>query len=169
MWPAGNDNFKKIGFLLNCVLLFIGCSPSVEHREKKDNLPWVELRQVLSGDTIQLKDGRIIKYLGVQSPQEGEFFFEKCRDANAWLLRANKLILQYDDEHKKDAQGRELAYVFAPSLGLFCFVNKELILYGYAKAENSSKCKYKKEFLEMEKNAREKKAGIWHFQSVHTP
>ncbi len=46
--------------------------PAKEHLDLVQN---VEILEVLSGDTIKLKDGRVIKYLGINSPQKDEFFF----------------------------------------------------------------------------------------------
>ncbi len=91
------------------------------------------------------------------------FFFEESRDANAKLLQSGKIMLQYDEFELRDLQGKESAYIFSNSSGFWCFVNKELLLFGYSKVD-AAMHQYSQEFLEMEKKAKENKAGIWQFQ-----
>lgn len=174
MWQEININAKITAIVLffaNLLMLTGGaCVSRVEHRWEDNNThtkrpPLEEVSEVLSGDTIKLKQGRIIKYLGIQAPQKGEPFFETCCKANAWLLQPGKVILFFD-EQTKDEQGRALAYVYTPSLGIFCFVNQELLEYGYAVITPSSNHKYKDAFLAKQDIAKAKKRGIWQHKSI---
>lgn len=162
-------------FIGLCFCLYLGgaCHPEVVHRwekEVEDTRSWYEVSEILSGSTIKLADGRTIGYLGIQSPQKDEYLFEKARTANALLLRAKKVILQLNTV-SPNAAGPELAYVFAPTpIGIFCFVNKELLQYGYAKtAEYPQSHRYKQDFIQLENEARQANLGIWSQHAATKP
>lgn len=151
---------------LCCLLGHTGCQPQVEHEwedavEERDVPSLLAVRDVLTGDTICLEDGRIVKYLGIQAPHEGEPGFEESRQANRYLLRGGKVLLQFD-RPTEDDEGHNLAYVHSPCLGVYCFVNQELLQYGFARlAESPTRHKYWKEFQVREEIARHNQKGIW--------
>jgi len=121
------------------------------------------VKKVLSGDTIQLDTGDIIKYIGAEAPgmalKDGgsEFFAKEARKYNHKLVFMKKVRLEYDQE-RKDKEGRILAYVFVKKT----FVNAELIKLGYAKANIvPPNEKYRTAFLDHEKKASQTEKGIW--------
>lgn len=87
------------------------------------NLPstgWVA--EVIDGDTIMLKDGRLLRYLGVNTPEirekDGEVWVpkmspwgEKAYLYNKKMTEGKKIRIEYDKK-KRDRYGRLLGYVF---------------------------------------------------------
>ncbi len=79
---------------------------------------WVEVAHVYDGDTVKLKDGRKLRFIGINSPEIGydgessEPFAGEARQALIGLLAGNKrLALRYGVE-RNDRYGRLLAHVF---------------------------------------------------------
>ena len=75
-----------------------------------------EVARVIDGDTIELIDGRIIRYLGVDTPEKNECFYHDATLKNKLLVmlgnynRPNKVRL-YKGKVDKDYYGRHLRYV----------------------------------------------------------
>jgi len=81
---------------------------------------WVEVAHVYDGDTVKLKDGRKLRFIGINSPEIGydgeptEPLANEARQALIDLLADNhSLALRYGVE-RKDRYGRLLAHVFLP-------------------------------------------------------
>ncbi len=165
---------------LLCLVLIVSCAPEVEHRwpdiEKEEQRQTMledmdQITAVLSGDTIKLKDGRVIKYHGVQAPQRGEPFFEESRRANLKLLSWGRNRVAVVEE-SKDSQGRYQCNVYTPSKILphdkmvCCFVNKELLEYGFVTLKREDpKSEFQEEFEILEDQARNEQRGIWKIQN----
>ncbi|HEY3276252.1 MAG TPA: thermonuclease family protein [Syntrophorhabdaceae bacterium] len=121
------------------------------------------VRKVLSGDTVQLESGEIVRYLGIDAPElflkEGgsEFFAKEAARHNKKLVLLKKVRLEFDSE-KKDHYGRLLAYVFVKNV----FINGELVKGGYARATvKPPNVKYKDMLLDYQKKAMEEERGLW--------
>lgn len=84
--------------------------------------------KVLDGDTVVLSDGRTVRYLLVDTPEEGEPFAEEARRANEELVKGRTVRLEFDRE-PLDRYGRLLAYVYVNG---DTFVNAELARRGLA-------------------------------------
>lgn len=119
--------------------------------------------KVIDGDTIQLEDGRIVRYIGVDAPElktkEGtpEFFARQAAQFNKRLVFLKKVRLEFD-EQKFDQHGRVLAYVFVKNL----FVNAELIKNGYARVHlKPPNLKYQELFLSLQEKAIKEHKGLW--------
>jgi micrococcal nuclease len=79
---------------------------------------WVESAYVYDGDTIRLKDGRKVRFIGINTPEIGhhgdpsEPLGPEARRVLMGLLADNpRVALQYEAE-KKDRYGRLLAHVY---------------------------------------------------------
>jgi endonuclease YncB( thermonuclease family) len=119
------------------------------------------VEEAVSGDTIRLQDGRLVRYLGVKAPSRGDFLFEAARAANARLMRFQRAKIKFYD-NKKDQQGRYLAFVYTPYWGYHCFVNQELLEFGYVRIDPKyTQHQYFREYLKKEKIAQEKRRGVW--------
>jgi len=118
------------------------------------------MRDVTDGDTMVLNNGRTVRYIGIDTPEKDELFFREATEANREMLRGKKISLEYDIE-KQDRYGRALAYVWVDSV----LVNAELIKKGLASVYFfSPNLKYRDRFLSVQKQARERKMGIWSIQ-----
>jgi micrococcal nuclease len=115
------------------------------------------VRYVLDGDTIELTDGRKIRYLGINTPERDQPYYEQATLFNANLVADQPLRLEYDVV-PVDQYGRTLAHVFVGDT----HINLELIRQGYANAYTvPPNLKYADEILAAEREAREDQRGLW--------
>lgn len=124
------------------------------------NLPTKEkVKRVIDGDTIELANGQIVRYVGVNAPNNGEPFEEEATEANAKLIQGKIVTLEYDT-YTSDRFGRVLAYPFVDGKNLVV----ELARQGLAKVtiyEDRRKLKYQVELLKAQDEAKRNKKGIW--------
>ncbi len=115
------------------------------------------IKEVIDGDTIELESGERIRYIGIDTPEKGQPFFQEATRANQELLKKGKYTLEYDND-RKDDWGRTLAYIWIDTL----LVNGELVREGLASVYLiSPNFKYKDKLIVFQKEARAKKVGIW--------
>ena len=124
------------------------------------------IKEVLTGDRIKLASGQIVKYVGIRAPQAGEPFFEKSRKANEWLLSSGRIFLKFIDTDARDRGYR--VYAYSPRREALCFVNEELLAFGYATFQDDGLQPDEREkFIEKERLAKSKKRGLWRFMGEH--
>ena len=130
-----------------------------------------EVLRVIDGDTIELTDGRKIRYLGVDTPEKNECFHHQASLKNTLLVmtgnynRPNKVRL-YKGKVDKDRYGRYLRYVTAMGPGEEILVNDYLIKWGYGlnvshKYSDQQLSNIKSLFAESEKDAKGSRVGLW--------
>lgn len=161
---------KQITILIFLIIINSGCSPKEVHIDAESqervqpNVNLLTVKTVLSGDMIELEDGRVIKYINIEAPKPGDALFFEAKKANETLITKgkNKVFLEFGSK-KQDEKGNYLAYVYSPTpIFYYCFVNKELVEWGWAKVSVSPpNTKYVESFLYSENNAKEKKINIW--------
>lgn len=121
---------------------------------------WV--KEVIDGDTIILKDGEKIRYLGIDAPDQGRPYFLEAKEHNQKLVAGKQVFLEYEPGMEKDFFGRTLAYVFIKDdFGQRKMVNLLIVEEGLADLDLYSSLKYKEEFLNARKWAKEHHCGIW--------
>jgi micrococcal nuclease len=92
--------------------------------------------RVVDGDTVVLRGGERVRYIGVDTPESVkpgtpvQCYAKAASHANERLVEGRRVRLRYDAE-REDRYGRTLAYVYRASDGLF--VNAELVRRGYAR------------------------------------
>ena len=126
------------------------------------------VRRVIDGDTVELGDGRLVRYIGIDTPElrrkiggqwveDPEPFGQTARDANARLVEGKTVRLEYDVE-THDRYGRLLAYVYADGQ----MVNSTLLAQGDAQLLTiPPNVKHVEEFRRLVKEARDAKRGLW--------
>jgi len=118
----------------------------------------------LDGDTVELSDGRKVRYLGVDTPElkEGDCYAEEAKVFNE-LLVLNQEVELVGDAFTDDTDqfGRYLRYVYIETPGGPRLVNKELLLKGYAWHFMDSKLELKDELRAAEAQAQASGAGLW--------
>ena len=98
--------------------------------------PPAPVARVVDGDTIVLRGGERVRYIGMDTPESVkpgtpvQCFGKAASHENARLVEGRQVRLRYDTE-RQDRYGRTLAYVYRASDGLF--VNAELVRRGYAR------------------------------------
>ncbi len=124
------------------------------------NLPTREkVKRVIDGDTIELANGQIVRFVGVNAPNNGEPYEEEATEANAKLIQGKTVTLEYDT-YASDRFGRVLAYPFVNGKNVVV----ELVRQGLAKVtiyEDRRKLKYEDELLKAQEEAKSKKKGLW--------
>ena len=126
------------------------------------------VRHVIDGDTIELVDGRLVRYIGIDTPElrrkiggqwveDPEPFGQAAKDANAALVEGKTVRLEYDVE-THDRYGRLLAYVYVDGT----MINAALLAGGYAQQMTiPPNVKHVEEFRQLVNEARDAKRGLW--------
>jgi micrococcal nuclease len=113
--------------------------------------------QIVDGDTIAIKGGHYVRYIGVDAPEKGEFYYAEAKQMNEELVAGKKVRLERDISDK-DSYGRLLRYVYIGD----DFINAEMVRQGCAWAiAYPPDVKYQVYLEAMEKEARQSKLGIW--------
>ena len=115
--------------------------------------------QVIDGDTIVIDSGHHVRYIGIDTPEIGEPFYEEAKQANKGLV-SGKTVLLERDVTERDKWGRLLRYVYVDGI----FVNAELVRQGYARVYpygTFPDVKYYDILKQAEEEAKQAKRGIW--------
>ncbi|GAB4446391.1 MAG: hypothetical protein Kow0031_29040 [Anaerolineae bacterium] len=113
--------------------------------------------QVIDGDTVELADGRRVRYIGINTPERGQPYYNEATTTNRQLVTGQPIQLEFDVE-TFDQYGRTLAYIWADGV----LVNREMIAQGFANAFTvPPNVKYEAEFRAAEQAAREAGRGLW--------
>jgi micrococcal nuclease len=125
---------------------------------------WVTVARVADGDTVELADGRRVRYIGLNAPEinHEQNTAEPCgfeaRNANVAMVGAGKIRLEFDVE-RFDAYGRTLAYVYLSDQTL---VNEKLLQQGLAYClYKMPNVKYADRLLQAQREAMQVRRGIW--------
>jgi len=126
-----------------------------------------ELVQVIDGDTIDVRIGgqvERVRYIGVDTPERDDPYYQEARFANQMFLGEGALTL-VRDVSDRDRYDRLLRYVFSAE---GAFVNYELMRGGYGQIITfPPDVSCAETFLAVQEQARSAGAGIWslpHFQ-----
>lgn len=131
--------------------------PSASQNSAAETQKGIFAKRVIDGDTIELEDGTRVRYIGMDTPETDQCFWEEATEENKKLVEGKKVKLETDVQ-KLDKYGRLLAYVFVGET----FVNEELIRRGVAQVLTyPPNVKYTQNFVAAQKEAREKKTGFW--------
>ncbi len=120
------------------------------------------VQRVIDGDTIVLKDGRKVRYIGIDAPEMTDssifgFYASASAQKNVELVEGKQVIL-IKDVSETDDYDRLLRYVYVDDI----FVNLELIKNGLAKLMLiPPDTSMKNEFTEAQDEAYQNKLGIW--------
>ena len=125
---------------------------------------YYEVEKVYDGDTILLKNGQKVRFLGVNTPEVAgrhKNAEQGGEEAKAWLqqrLQHKKVRLEFDVE-KKDKYQRTLAHVFTEDKQ---HVNLELVQQGLASVNiYPPNLKYVEKLLVAQQAAEEAGLGVW--------
>jgi micrococcal nuclease len=119
--------------------------------------------RVVDGSIIILNNGEEVKLIGVDTPETKhpkkpvEYFAKESFAFTEKLVKGKEVRLEYDI-HERDSFGRRLAYVYLEDGTL---LNAEIIKGGYGRTDTKSPFKYREQFSQYEKEAREDKRGQW--------
>ena len=116
---------------------------------------------VIDGDTVELADGRRVRYLGIDTPESGEYYAEEATARNKDLVEGKTVELQRG-KRDQDEYGRLLRYVYVDGI----FVNAELVAEGYATAYIfNPDDRYSQILVQLEQYAKMRERGLWATES----
>ena len=116
--------------------------------------------RIVDGDTFQLQNGKEVRLYGMSTPEQKENFYQEANQFTESMVLNKEIALEQEEKYKRDKFGRLLGYVFVNGVNL----NIELVRNGLAKVvlyEKRAKIKYQDELLEVEKEAKENRVGLW--------
>ena len=119
-----------------------------------------DVARVVDGDTVVLRDGRRLRYIGIDTPEIGdnvELYGPQATEYNDKLVEGRRVVLERDTSNK-DRFGRLLRYVYVDGI----LVNAELVREGYAVARvYSPDTIYAQCFAALQQEAMEAQRGMW--------
>jgi micrococcal nuclease len=125
---------------------------------------WFAVKRVNDGDTVQLVDGRLVRFIGVNTSEidhehnTAEPFGFEARARNRELIGTQRIRLEFDTA-RFDDYGRLLAYVFLPDGSM---VNEKLLQAGLAYClYKFPNVKYEDRLLRAQREAMQARAGMW--------
>ncbi len=142
-----------LSILILIAILFL---PSCAHIPEE-----ARVTKVIDGDTIVIEGGYKVRYIGIDTPERGEPYYEEAKRANRELVGGKIVRLKEDEKGEgKDRYGRLLRYVYVDSL----FVNAELVRQGYARVYPKSRfpeIEHYNLLKQAEAEAKREGRGIW--------
>ena len=126
----------------------------------------VKVARVIDGDTIQLEDGTIVRYLGIDAPEsevawrKGAFGYDAYA-GNRALVEGQEVLLEQDQE-VSDSRGRTLAWVWIEGENGRELVNARLIEDGVAwVALFPPNTRHADKLFAAQQRAQKARRGIW--------
>jgi micrococcal nuclease len=170
---------KYVLFVFLCLIFMDTSAEALSLRPEKKHSE-VQVKRVIDGDTLELSDGRLIRLIGVDCPEFNEnsansenasrrkipypHFVTFATEAKQFLekrIGEQPVQIETDPNFKffkhSDLSDRLWVYLSKNKI----LINEELIGNGYCFVHDKYQFRYRKEFLEKEKEAKEKRIGIW--------
>lgn len=143
-------------------------SPKSEKKAKKaEDDKYYKVVRIVDGDTIIVNMGsknERVRLIGVNTPESVkpnasvQKYGKEASNFTKKLLEKKRVRLEFDIQ-ERDKYYRLLAYVYLPDGKM---VNKILLQEGYAQVMTvPPNVKYQKEFIKLQRKAREEKKGLW--------
>jgi micrococcal nuclease len=143
-------------FWLLCSRSLVACTRDATISPPAEGVEVTVVRAV-DGDTVELADGRHVRYIGVNTPERGQPFYDEATAANRRLVEGQTVWLALDVQ-PADQYGRTLGYLWVGDQ----FVNLELVRQGYATAYTAPpNVLYSEAIVAAERQARKAEAGPW--------
>ena len=143
-----------VSFALTASL--ITCSPSQGEVQPE---PDCVVRLVVDGDTFHCQDGRKVRLIGIDSPEQRQRpYGHKAREALRRILPVGTGVRLENDVAARDRYGRLLAYAWSGST----LVNEAMVLGGWAVLYTvPPNVKYAGRLGRAQKKARARGTGLW--------
>ncbi|MDD5583706.1 MAG: thermonuclease family protein [Candidatus Omnitrophica bacterium] len=150
------------------IVLFAGCTLPSASTPTEADYGNIRVIEVIDGDTVKLANGKLLRYIGIDTPETrlkkgNKFIYApqpfavEAKKVNEKLV-INKVIKIEFDVQKEDRYGRLLGYCFVGDT----FINAQLVKEGYAVISTyPPNVKYAEVFLAAQKEARQQRKGLW--------
>lgn len=142
--------------LLSAVFLLLITLPDISLSKEQTVSGLV--KEVIDGDTVVLSSGETLRYIGIDTPEAGELFYEEAKTLNRDLVRGKEVSISVCGK-PRDKYGRLLVWVWADGV----LVNEAILKKGLARTLFIPPCglESKALFASIQKEAKEKGLGIW--------
>ena len=153
--------YLKSKYLIGLIILIgigigVGIGYGVWHADR-NAYEQALVTSVIDGDTVELADGRHVRYLGIDTPESGDYYAEEATARNKDLVEGKTVELQ-PGKRDQDEYGRLLRYVYVDGV----FVNAELVAQGYATAYIfDPDDRYSQVLVQLEQYAKMRQRGLW--------
>ncbi len=148
------------GIVMLLTMLLVSCGPTDPTRIVAGE--YARVAFVVDGDTIELIDGRRVRYTGINTPETKQPYAANATSLNEALVTGQEVWLETDMQ-ESDVYGRLLAYVWVGNT----FINLELVRQGYANAYTvPPNVRHTDAFALAEQEAREAELGMWALANV---
>jgi micrococcal nuclease len=158
-FKSKNSKFKLVIVAIFLFGLIIGLAGGyfLWHADSTPQMEQALVARVIDGDTIELADGRHVRYLGIDTPETGEPYANEATAKNKQLVEGKIIELQ-QGKRDQDEYGRLLRYVYVDGV----FVNAELVAQGYATAYIfDPDDRYSQVLVQLEQYAKMREQGLW--------
>jgi micrococcal nuclease len=136
---------------------FVPVEPTATRPPTPTGTATVRVTKVIDGDTVELSDGRRVRYIGINTPEHDQPFYAEATQVNQQLVLGKAVQLELDVE-TFDQYGRTLAYVWVDGV----MANLEIVKQGYANTFTvPPNVRYERQFREAEREARQAERGLW--------
>jgi micrococcal nuclease len=172
-----------LGILISSIIIFTGCSElqdtavTVDKPIESSNpqetvsLEEAKITRVIDGDTVELSDGRRLRMIGINTPEntsKTEPYGKEASDYTKSMLTGKTVFLE-KDVSDVDRYGRLLRIIWLEKPSDISdseirekMFNAILILGGYAEPYTfPPDVKYSKDFVKYAKEARAQKTSLW--------
>ena len=147
-----------IGALISAsVLLAFSLLVSCSKKDTSEHLESAKVIHVRDGDTVELSDGRVVRYIGIDTPETGDPGADSATALNSALVLGKKVELEFGRE-RADRYGRTLAFIFIDGR----MVNMELLKAGWAWCYFfNGNMKYSSQMVRAVRLAMDARRGLW--------
>ena len=123
----------------------------------KEDFYFTHITKVIDGDTVEIEGGYRVRYIGIDTPEKGECFYQEATQKNKELVEGKEVKLERDIL-EIDEYDRLLYYIWIDDV----LINEYLIEEGYAySSPYPPNVKYLKRLEEAQEKAEESKKGLW--------
>lgn len=156
--------------LQNNLTKVLNLDPKIVEKNSTKGVEKVKVSRVIDGDTVELTDGRTVRYLNMDTPETKkpgtpvQCFGLEASSFNKKLVDGQEIEIKPDKENE-DRYGRILRFIFlkgSNSQKIEESLNAKMVNEGYARSmiikPNTT---YQNIFKDLEKEAKNKKLGIW--------
>lgn len=164
---------KRLTALLFLCIFLIGCGlipnetvteTSFEYGSSSGDVPSGEsavVDWVIDGDTVDvIMDGEEyrVRYIGMDTPERGDAFYDEAKQANMDLVKGETIIM-VKDVSETDRHGRLLRYIYLED---GTFVNGALVAEGFARVSTFPPDVAESDYLKsLQEDARVNGRGLW--------
>lgn len=154
---------RVLVFIATLAVVLVGVIAASDRSDQIADGDLVKIARVIDGDTVELEDGQVVRYIGMDAPEtvdprELVGCFGAEASAKNKELAEGKMARLEKDITDRDDYGRLLRYVWIEDT----LINLELIEQGFAYSYSyPPDIKYQEELAEAEEEARLAERGLW--------